>query len=388
MWQSGRIQAVQSPFIPTVAELIRSRSGTISLGQGVVYYPPPPEAMRYVDLFFQTPENHKYKLVEGIAELRRAIALKLGSENGIDAGEEGRIVVTAGGNMAFVNALLAVADAGDEIILQKPYYFNHEMTVTFADCKCVCVDTDESYQLRTDAIESAISDRTRAVVTISPNNPTGAVYSEDSLRQVNDICRRRGIYHIHDEAYEYFTYDGAEHFSPGSIEGSAGHTIGLYSLSKAYGFASWRIGWMVIPPELFDAVRKIQDTILICPPVVSQWAAVGAMKVGRDYCMRHREAIEQVRWITLDELSKLGSIAEVPRAEGALYLLIGVHTDMSAMELTERLIREYGVAVIPGDTFGMTDGCYLRVSYGSLERETAAEGLARLARGLRNIVKG
>ncbi|MGC9453259.1 MAG: pyridoxal phosphate-dependent aminotransferase [Phycisphaerae bacterium] len=388
MPQSQRIQAVQSPIIPIVTELIRNRPGTISLGQGVVYYPPPPEAMEYVELFFESPDNHKYKLVQGIPELRRAIALKLSSENHVEAAGSGRIVVTAGGNMAFVNALLAVADAGDEIILQRPYYFNHEMAVTFADCKCVCVDTDENYQLRPDAIASAVTDRTRAVVTISPNNPTGAVYPEDTLRAVNDICRRKGIYHIHDEAYEYFTYDSAEHFSPCSIEGSEPHTIGLYSLSKSYGFASWRIGWMVIPPDLFDAVRKIQDTVLICPPVVSQWAAVGAMKVGRQYCMDHRDAIEQVRWIALEELSKLDSIVAVPQADGAFYLLIRVQTDMPAMELTDRLVREYGVAVIPGETFGMTDGCYLRISYGSLEREAAADGIGRLVRGLRGIVKG
>ena len=90
------------------------------------------------------------------------------------------------------------------------------------------------------------------MVTISPNNPSGAVYSEALLREVNDICREHGLYHINDEAYEYFTYGDARHFSPGSIEGSAGHTISLFSLSKAYGFASWRIGYMVIPADLFE----------------------------------------------------------------------------------------------------------------------------------------
>src|SRR5438093_284653 len=94
---------------------------------------------------------------------------------------------------------------------------------------------------------AALTPKTRAVVTISPNNPTGAVYPEAALREVNAICREHGLYHIHDEAYEYFVYDGAKHFSPGSIPGAATHTISLYSLSKAYGFASWRIGAMVIP---------------------------------------------------------------------------------------------------------------------------------------------
>src|SRR5205807_2533015 len=118
-----------------------------------------------------------------------------------------------------------------------PYYFNHEMAVTMADARPVVVKTDENYQLRPDAIRQAITSRTRAIVTVSPNNPSGAVYGEAALREVNELCRSRGLYHIHDEAYEYFTYEGARHFSPGSITGAQGHTISLYSLSKAYGFA-------------------------------------------------------------------------------------------------------------------------------------------------------
>ena len=136
------------------------------------------------------------------------------------------------------------------------------------------------------AIERAITPRTRAVVTVSPNNPTGAVYPESTLRAVNTLCRDRGIFHIHDEAYEYFTYGGAGHFSPGSLPEAAGHTISLFSLSKAYGMASWRIGYMVIPEVLAEAVNKIQDTILICPPAVSQHAAIAALEVGRSFAAR------------------------------------------------------------------------------------------------------
>ncbi|MHC4432941.1 MAG: aminotransferase class I/II-fold pyridoxal phosphate-dependent enzyme, partial [Planctomycetota bacterium] len=214
------MQSVQSPIIPVVGELIRNNPGTISLGQGVAYYGPPPQAVEAIETFLADPENHKYKLVQGIPELLDEIEQKLESQNGISL-DGSRIVVTAGANMGFVNAVLAIADPGDEIILQLPYYFNHEMAVAIADCKAVCVPTDDNYQLQPEAISAAITSRTRAVVTISPNNPTGAVYRESDLRQVNEICRRNGIYHIGDEAYEYFTYDGAEHFSPGSIADSA-----------------------------------------------------------------------------------------------------------------------------------------------------------------------
>jgi aspartate/methionine/tyrosine aminotransferase len=223
-------------------------------------------------------------------------------------------------------------------------------------------------------------------VTVSPNNPTGAVYPEPALRQINQLCRERGIYHISDEAYEYFTYDGAEHFSPGSIEDNHDHTISLYSLSKAYGFASWRIGYMVIPERLFFSVKKAQDTILICPPVICQAAAAGALHVGRNYCLRLLEGIAEVRQLVLTELDKLGDFCTVPRTQGAFYFLLRIDTDIAPMQLVERLVREYGVAVIPGTAFGMAEGCYLRVAYGALQKQTVAEGIGRLANGLSVIL--
>jgi aspartate/methionine/tyrosine aminotransferase len=385
MYDSLRMQSVQSPIIPVVSELIRSNPGTISLGQGVAYYGPPPQAVEAIQRFLADPENHKYKLVQGIPELLDAIERKLSRENGIVL-DGSRIVVTAGANMGFVNAVLAITDPGDEIILQLPYYFNHEMAVVIADCKAVCVPTDDDYQLQPDTIAAAITRRTRAVVTISPNNPTGAVYRESDLRQVNEICRRNGIYHISDEAYEYFTYDGARHFSPGSIAGAAGHTISLFSLSKAYGFASWRIGWMIVPERLYMPIRKIQDTILICAPVISQWAAVGAMSVGRAYCRDKLRMTTEIRRMFLDELAGVADLATVPPADGAFYLLLRVHKNSDPMELARQLIERHKVAVIPGMTFGMTDKCYLRVAYGALQKDTAAEGLSRLVKGLKQIL--
>ena len=385
MGKSMRMQSVQSPIIPIVGELIRNNPGTISLGQGVAYYGPPPEAVGAIDSFLADPENHKYKLVQGIPELLKVIQAKLTTENDIST-EGRRIVVTAGANMGFFNAVLAVTDPGDEIILQLPYYFNHEMAVVMADCKAVCVPTDDDYQLQLDSIAAAITARTRAVVTISPNNPTGSVYRESDLRQVNELCRQKGIYHISDEAYEYFTYNGVKHFSPGSIEGSAGHTISLFSLSKAYGFASWRIGWMVIPEDIFMPIRKIQDTILICPPVISQWAAVGAMRAGADYCRQKLRMTTEVREIFLNELSDIRDLVSAPRADGAFYFLLRVHSDLEPMKLVKRLIEEHKVAVIPGITFGMEDKCYLRIAYGALQKETAAEGIGRLVCGLKKIL--
>ncbi len=380
------MQAIQSPIIPVVGELIRANPGTVSLGQGVSYYGPPPEALEAVRQFQADPDNHKYQLVQGIDPLLEVITQKLREENGIALNDWQRIVVTAGSNMAFMNALLTITDPGDQIILPLPYFFNHEMAIGMVNCEAVCVPTDENYQLQLDAIGNAITDRTRAIVTVSPNNPAGVVYSKSDLRAVNELCCEAGIYHINDEAYEYFTYDGATHFSPGSIEGSSEYTISLYSLSKAYGFASWRIGWMVAPKHLYTAIKKAQDTMLICPPVVSQHAAVGAMKVGVAYCRKKLIAMTATRQVVQDALNNLSDLITVPRSDGAFYFLMRMRTDMDSMALTERLIQEHQVAVIPSTAFGLTDGCYLRVAYGALSEEVAAEAVGRLSRGLRQIL--
>jgi len=381
-----RMQAVQTPIIPSVAALIRAHPGTISLGQGVVHYGPPQEAIDEIGSFLADPENHKYKPVHGIPALLEALTAKVRLENRIGMGPDSAIVVTAGANLAFVNALLAVTDPGDEVILQTPYYFNHEMAITMAGCCPVSVETDDHYRLKPDAIRRAITPKTRAVVTISPNNPSGAVYEESALREVNEVCRSHGLYHINDEAYEYFTYGDARHFSPGSIEGSAAHTISFFSLSKAYGFASWRIGYMVIPTHLFESVEKIQDTLLICAPVVSQHAAVGALRAGSRYCRSKLASIAAVREHVLEELEGIRDVCTVPAAEGAFYVLLRVDTSLEPMALVERLVREFGVAVIPGTTFGLNKGCYLRVSYGALTQDTVVEGMRRLVRGLSSIL--
>ncbi len=386
---SSRMQTVQSPIIPIVGELIRQHPGTISLGQGVVSYPPPPESIAMLSSFAANPANHLYKAVEGIPPLLDVIRAKLAADNGMALTDNQRIVVTAGSNMAFMNAILAVTSPGDEIILQTPYYFNHEMAIAIAGCKAVCVPTNDQYQLRLDAIAQAITPKTRAIVTISPNNPTGVVYPEADLRVVNDLCRDRSLYHISDEAYEYFTYDGVPHVSPGRFADSQDHTISLFSLSKAYGFASWRIGYMVIPAHLFDAVKKIQDTNLICPPVVSQYAALGALKVGRQYCCDRIAPLTSIRQQILTALRSLieQDICTVAPAQGAFYFFLRVQTDLDAMALTEYLIREHRVAAIPGTTFGMEQGCYLRVAYGALEPSTLMIGCDRLVTGLGSLSK-
>ena len=297
-------------------------------------------------------------------------------------------MVTAGGNMAFLTALLAICDQGDEVVLVKPYFFNHEMAVRIIGCRPVVVAADERYQLDLASIEAAIGPRTRAIVTVSPNNPSGAVYSESDLRAVNALCTDRGLFHISDEVYEYFLFDGARHFSPGAIAGAETHTVCIYSLSKSYGFASWRVGYMLFPSSLLEAVKKIQDTNVICAPVVSQFAAVAVLEAGRQWVEERIESIAAVRRIALDALSSLGERVTVPRADGAFYFLVRVHRGEDSVELVERLIRKHRIAVIPGTAFGMDDRCYLRIGYGAVNAAAMEEGMERLVAGISALDHG
>ncbi|MFC1757257.1 pyridoxal phosphate-dependent aminotransferase [Planctomycetota bacterium] len=381
-----RMDRVQTPMIPVVGEWVAQHPGTISLGQGVVHYSAPIEVHQAVgDASMNDPRVDRYALVRGIDELLAEIDVKVERENGVLL-DKTSTVVTAGSNMGFLNAVLAVADVEDEIILFSPYYFNHEMAIDIAGCKPVVVPTDDQYQMDLKGLEEAITERTRAIVTVSPGNPTGVVFSSESLATVNAWCRERNIYHISDEAYEYFLYGDGEHFSPSSLPNSSGHTISLFTLSKAYGMAGWRMGYMIIPKHLETSVKKIQDTNLVCPPIINQIAATKALQLGREWCASQTAGFESVRDMVLCEFGKLGDRCDVPRPDGAFYALVRLQTDKTDMELVERLIRDFGIAVMPGRTFGVHEPCSIRIAYGALDSKTVAEGMGRLVRGLDQLL--
>jgi len=376
---------VQSPIIPEVAALIRAHPGTISLGQGVVHYPPPPAVLRAAAQIEPDAPLHQYQSVFGQPDLVAALEAKLRQENGIRVDSDRFVMVTAGSNMAFCHCVLAIADPGDEIIMMWPYYFNHEMAATMANVRPILVPTDAAYQPVVERIAAAVTPRTRAVVTISPNNPAGVVYEPERLAAINHLCAERGLYHICDEAYEYFTYGGARHFSPAGLPGAEAHTISLYSFSKAYGMAAWRVGYAVVPMHLQRAMAKIQDTVLICPSMPSQRGALAALQVGSSYCRQYAARLDRVRCRCLERLDELGERCRVPGANGAFYLLASVDTRLSSMALVEHLIRRHKVAVIPGSAFGIDGSCSLRIAYGALSQQSAEDGMDRLVAGLRAL---
>ncbi len=382
MKSSQRMEAVQAPIIPLIGALSRENPGTISFGQGVAYYGPPPEAFTKVQNHINDESINRYGPVEGIPELQQALIKKLETQNNVVINDNNIIVVTAGSNMAFNTAILAITDPSDEVILPIPYYFNHEMSLAMERCKAVLVATGKDFHLYIDKLEAAITERTKAIVTISPNNPSGAVYTKTELDAVNLLCKKHNIYHISDEAYEDFYYDKNLHYSVASNKENTEHTISLYSFSKGYGFAGWRIGYMVIPIHLFDAVKKIQDTILISPPIISQYAAIGALETGQNFLQEKRAKLQKKRNLVLNMLEKLNCLKQKPVSEGAFYTLLNIDKALNDIQLAKALIKKHKVATIPGSAFGISTGCYLRISYGALSDQDIEIGMENLINGL------
>jgi aspartate/methionine/tyrosine aminotransferase len=199
------------------------------------------------------------------------------------------------------------------------------------------------------------------------------------------MCADRGLFHIHDEAYESFTYGDARHFSPGSLPGAGAHTISLHSFSKGFGMASWRVGYMTFPARLWDAVNKIQDTILVCPPAISQHAALAALTAGAAYPRRSLPHLDAMRRTIARELAGADLPLDVPMPDGAFYFFVRLRANLDPMALVEQLIRDHRVAVMPGSAFGGS-GCTMRVSYGALDERSVGEGVNRLTSGLRAIL--
>lgn len=381
---AGRMAVVDQPIIPTIAGLVRDNPGTISLGQGVVNYGPPVDVAMALQVLQTQPGLQKYQAVSGMPELVDALRRKLREENGIVEQDGTALMVSAGSNMAFLQAVLAISDPGDEFILPSPYYFNQEMALKMCGCVPVLVPTDHDFQLDLAALEAAITPRTRAIITVSPNNPSGAVYTAAALGAVNALCKSRGIYHFSDEAYEYFCFGGARHFSAASLPGSAGHTLSFYSFSKGYGMASWRVGYLLYPAHLAEAMNKVQDTNLICAPVVSQLVALAATRAGRPAIESHLASLADVRETVHQRLRTLAPLAGFVPTQGAFYVLLRLPAVADPLGFSRAMVEGFKVATVPGFAFGLDprEANYQRLSFGALDRSAVTEGVDRFVRAV------
>ncbi|MEN9387061.1 MAG: hypothetical protein RLZZ255_37 [Cyanobacteriota bacterium] len=376
-----RLEQVQQPVIPVMGELIRQTPGTLSLGQGMVSWAPPAQVHQAVAAALQQgdPCLDRYGPMAGSEALREALGVWLQREQGLDLAESA-VLITAGSNMAFNAVVQVLCDPGDELILPVPYYFNHEMAIRLAGG--IPVPVEAGVVPDPEQLAAAITPRTRAIVTISPNNPSGAVFPRHVLEAINRVCAERGLLHISDEAYALFSYGGEPVWSPGSGTGSGSHTITLGSLSKSHGMAGWRIGWAVVPQQLMADLAKVQDTILIHPPQLNQQAALGALAAGADWCRGQIQDLATRRQQVLDALTQPAAPWRLlAQPDGAFYALLQLESSFSSDQAMEHLIRLHRVALVSGSSFGLA-GCCLRLSYGMLGSEQLSEALERLVIGL------
>ena len=376
-----RFEQIQTPVIPVMAELIRQTPGTLSLGQGMASWGPPAEAFEAISAALESGRDlNAYGAMGGDPELQAALRHWLEREHQIDlTGSE--LVITAGSNMAFNAVIQSLCDPGDEVILPVPYYFNHEMAIRLAGGCPIAVDAGVIPD--PDRLAAAITPRTRAIVTVSPNNPSGSIIPRQVLEAINHCCAARGLIHISDEAYALFHYGDQRPWSPAAATGGGSHTITLGSLSKSHGMAGWRVGWAVVPKTLLPALTKVQDTILICPPRLNQRAAVGALAARADWCRSRIGALAPRRQQVLAALDQRDAPWQLlSPADGAFYALIALKIELSSDALMEHLIRKHGVALASGSSFGLQKHCCLRLSYGMLDQADLAEALERLQKGL------
>jgi aspartate/methionine/tyrosine aminotransferase len=376
-------QIRQAPIINLLSQ-VSIPNNVISLGQGIPFFNPPKEAVNAAKKTLAQPVGYQYTPDQGLLELREVIAEKIKREQQVDIHPQKNVMVTSGANQAFMNIVLTLTSPGDEIIFFTPTYFNYVMATQLADCKPVFISTMESFQPDLTFLKEMISKKTKAIVTISPNNPTGAVYSKETLNAINNLCRDHHLYHISDEVYEYFLYDDAIHSCPLGFDHDLSHTISLFSLSKSFSLSGYRIGYIIFPAHLKDNLLKVQDTIGICAPAPMQAAAVNAIPLGAKYCQSFMNTLEKNRLLVKRMLSSIPFV-NLQWTKGAYYFFITVNSSYPSDMIAKRLIEEFGVIVLPGSIFDVQSASF-RISYGNLSEEEMNVAMKRLINGLQHII--
>lgn len=381
--RSTRMKQVRkAPIIHLLSE-VSIPTDVISFGQGIPFFGPPKTAVSEVEKNASQPKGFTYSTDQGFFQLRSIIAEKLKKEQDVRVDPETQIMVTAGANQAFMNALLAITRPGDEIIFFTPTYFNYVMAAKMIGCKPVFSTTDKTFQPDISDLKNKITKRTKAIVTISPNNPTGAVYPPSLLNKINALCADHSLFHISDEVYEYFVYDDATHTSPLRFDSMMHHTISLFSLSKSFSLSGYRIGYMVFPENLFDELLKAQDTIGIAAPSPSQFAAQKAIPLGNTHCKKFFSTLENNRKYIQKEFSK-HPLIETCWTKGAYYFFFNLNTTQSSWSLAKKLIENYKIIILPGEMFDVSHPAF-RLSYGNLSEDGVKKGLHRLSEGLEQL---
>jgi aspartate aminotransferase len=319
----------------------------------------------------------KYTAAAGTPELRQAIADKFKRENGLDY-EAANIVVSCGGKHSCYNIMMALCQAGDEVIIPAPYWLSYPEMVKLAGATPVIVETSDAteFKITPDQLRAAINDNTRVFILNSPSNPTGTVYTPDEVKALGDVCVEQGVMILSDEIYEHLLYDGAEHKSVASFSPEhQAHTIVTHGFAKAWSMTGWRLGFIAAPLPIAKAISAIQSHSTSNPTSFAQVGAVAALSQPMDHLAGWLEEFAKRRAYSFERLNGLPGVS-CCNAKGAFYLFPKIsETGLTSSEFCSRLLEEQNVAAVPGVAFGADE--YFRFSYAT-SMEQIQKGLDRI----------
>jgi len=356
--------------------------GAINLAQGFPDFPAP-EALKEAAARAILEDHNQYAITWGSPRLRRAIAEKYRRFYGMELDPERHITVCCGATECMIATLLALLNPGDEVIIFEPFYENYGPDTWISGAKPVYVPLrPPSWTFDPDELRRAFSHRTRAIILNTPHNPTGHVFSEEELRWIAELCQRYGAYAITDEIYEHIVYDGRRHIPIATLPGMWERTVTISGMSKSYAVTGWRIGWCIAPEDLTEAIRKVHDFLTVGAPAPLQEAGAVALEFPMAYYEQLRADYDRRRRLLVGALEELGF--EVWWPQGAYYVMadfraFGAEEDTA---FAMRLVREIGVAVVPGSSFyAHPERGRSQVRFAFCKREeTLREAVARLRR--------
>jgi aminotransferase len=363
---SQRVQQIQKSAIHEMTRLSKEIDDVAFLSWAKPTSGTPDHINRAAIQAIEQGQTGGYSPSEGLAELRQEIVTKLKRDNRIEA-TISQVLVTVGAIEGLAAAVMAAIDPGDEVILPSPTYSTHIRQVQMASGIPVLVPLleDDGFALDTEAIQRAITPKTKAILFCTPSNPTGTVFAEPALRELARLALANDLVIITDEAYEYFVFDEHVHFSLASMPEMARHFISCFTFTKTYAMTGWRIGYLHAHEDWIPQIKKAHIPFAICAPVVSQYAALAALQ-GPQECVdefrRHYRATRDLMCQRLDELPDVFSYQK-PGGSYLMFPRILVEEGRDSTSFCKRLLREAHVSTTPGVAFGPTGESHMRLSF-------------------------
>jgi aminotransferase len=376
-----KMAAVPPSGIRRFFDIINSMPDCISLGVGEPDFVTP-EHIREAAIEAIRAGKTKYSSNAGMLELRIALSEHLERLYGVKYDPEKEIIITVGVSEALQDALIACAQAGDEVIVAEPCFVSYKPAIVFAGAQpvVVCTYLDNDFQVTGADIRAAITDRTKAILIGYPNNPTGAVMDRARLLEIGKLAEERDLLVFSDEIYDRLVY-GIEHTCFASLPRMRDRTVLLGGFSKAYAMTGWRVGYVAAPQEIISAIYRVHQYAIMCAPTMSQYAALQALKDGEDDVQRMRAEYDRRRRVIVDGFNSLGFETFEPR--GAFYCFPKIEIPgLSTEEFCEKLLFESKVAVVPGGAFGECGAGHVRACYATApdQIETALERIGSFVR--------